>query len=375
MIKNRTFLEAVGIISGMIIGSGEFALPYSVVKSGMFWAIISGAAAFLAVLAIHLAYGEIVVNTEGTMRLPGYTEKYLGKKWGTFSLWNHIIGFSVFLVAYGILAGTFLSNFLPYDKFWLSLFFFLLVSVILSVINVQKLGFLDFFVTALLILFALFIFISSLNNSKQASLPAFGTDPFFSFGIFVFAFTGLSSVADAWSIFKGASPMKFKTVVILGTAIPLLLYTIFVSGALSAVGVMVSVDAVSSLGALGRNMLILGTSVGLLAVFISYITLGYDLVKIYEFDAKFPPLLSRGAVLTLPLLIFIFGAQNFIKILSVGGGIFIAVDGILILWMLRNMRAQNNYENKFLSFGGFQQALLFLIFSASVCYEVIYQIF
>ena len=47
MFLNVQFLEAVGLIFGMIIGSGIFVLPYAVSVSGIVWGLITAFLAFL----------------------------------------------------------------------------------------------------------------------------------------------------------------------------------------------------------------------------------------------------------------------------------------------------------------------------------------
>src|SRR3989344_8556474 len=91
------FWEGVGIIIGMIIGSGMFALPYAVVVSGLWWALISALVAFVAVLAIHLAYGEVVSNSTEAHRLPGFVRKYFGPFAGNVSSVAQIISFNTTL--------------------------------------------------------------------------------------------------------------------------------------------------------------------------------------------------------------------------------------------------------------------------------------
>ena len=102
------FLEAIGITGSVIIGSGIFILPYAVGVSGFWAALGMGALAFFLVLSIHLAYGEIVTNTEARHRLPGYAELYLGKFAGALSKTSELLLFNAVLLTYGILGGQFL---------------------------------------------------------------------------------------------------------------------------------------------------------------------------------------------------------------------------------------------------------------------------
>ena len=77
-----SFWKSIGIISGMIIGSGIFSFPYAIRISGLWWGSISALIAFFSILAIHLAYGELVASFPEKHRLPGYVRAFFGAKWG-----------------------------------------------------------------------------------------------------------------------------------------------------------------------------------------------------------------------------------------------------------------------------------------------------
>jgi len=110
-------------------------------------------------------------------------------------------------------------------------------------------------------------------------------------------------------------------------------------------------------------------------MFSSFLALGYDLKKIYELDIALPKLMSWALAALLPAAVFILIRIDFVKLVSIVGGIFIAIDGILVFFILRKMRAQGLSRVKFLPFGFLQRALLLPILVLSIVYEIIYQIF
>lgn len=124
IFKLSPFWESVGVIGGMIIGSGMFALPYAVSVSGFWGAIIGAALAFFAALSIHLVYGEVVVNTREKHRLPGYAKLYLGTLVGNLSKLASILGFNAVLLIYGALGGFFLSLIFGGEYDYLGSYFF-----------------------------------------------------------------------------------------------------------------------------------------------------------------------------------------------------------------------------------------------------------
>ena len=202
MFLNVQFLEAVGLIFGMIIGSGIFVLPYAVSVSGIVWGLITAFLAFLGILGVHLAYGEIVLNSDGLHRLPGYAKKYLGKFFGVFATLSQILGFNTVLLIFGGLGGIFLNILFGGNPFIWSLAFFGVASLLLLFENIEGIGFIDFILTMPLIAIIIFISFLSYNGGSFQNINLFGTDRFFSFGVFVFALAGLAAIADARDIFR-----------------------------------------------------------------------------------------------------------------------------------------------------------------------------
>ena len=109
----KDFWYATSVLIGAIVGVGLFGIPYVSVKSGFWIGSAYIVVLALAVLLVHLLYGEIEERTEGRHRLTGYAERYLGK-WGKW-----IVGATVFIGAYGalvaylVIAGEFLDIVLP----------------------------------------------------------------------------------------------------------------------------------------------------------------------------------------------------------------------------------------------------------------------
>ena len=207
------------------------------------------------------------------------------------------------------------------------------------------------------------------------NLPIYGPDKFFSFGIFVFALAGLSVIADAREIFKSESVKKLKAAIIFGTTLPFFLYLLFIFGVLSAADGGASKDAISGLaGVLGTGAVKLGAIVGILAVFTSFIALGFDLKQIYELDLKTPKFFSWAAVMLIPLGIYLLGADDIVKLISIVGGIFIAVDGIIVLLILRKLRGAGG-GIRLLPDSPIPQLFIGTVLFLGIVYELIYQVF
>jgi len=375
MLFRLQFWEAVGVIGGMIIGSGMFALPYAVNISGIIWGVISAVLALFAVLGIHLAYGEVILGTEERHRLPGYAKLYLGAAVGRISASLQVIGFNMALLIYAELAGIFLNILFGGGIFFWTVVFFAAVALILYFQNIERIGFINFILTIPLVLITMLISFLAFQKGSVDNLPVYGSDKFFSFGIFVFALAGLSVIADAREIFKSESVKKLKAAIIFGTTLPFFLYLLFIFGVLSAADGGASKDAISGLaGVLGTGAVKLGAIVGILAVFTSFIALGFDLKQIYELDLKTPKFFSWAAVMLIPLGIYLLGADDIVKLISIVGGIFIAVDGIIVLLILRKLRGAGG-GIRLLPDSPIPQLFIGTVLFLGIVYELIYQVF
>lgn len=379
MFFKSPFWRSVGIISGLI-GAGLFALPYSVNVSGFFWSFINLVLAFFAVLSIHLVYGEVVINTQTIHRFPGYVKIYLGKFTGSFAKLTSILGLNAVILVYAILSGIFLSNILGGSQFWWSLGFLAANSVILFLSRAKEIGLLNIILMIPLCGTILYISFLSVDSGSLSNLSFFGSDMFFSFGIFVFALSGMSLIADSREVFlrqgniEGAKGLRSS--IILGSTIPLILYIIFIVGVLMASGNITTEDALSGLsGILGNKILVLGAFMGLLTVFRAALTISYDLKEVYELDFVESNNVSWALAGVLPILLFLVISRDFIKIISIVGGILIAFDGILAIFILRRMRAARISVIQFLQFKKSHQIALAAIFILSIAYELVYHVF
>lgn len=373
------FWRSVGIVSGLI-GAGLFALPYSVNVSGVFWSIFNLVLAFFAVMSIHLVYGEVVLNTKNPHRFPGYAKIYLGKFAGRLAKITSLLGLNAIILVYAILSGIFLSNIFGGSQFLWSLAFLILNSGILFGTKAKDIGSLNMVLMIPLLGAILYIAFSSAQVGKLSNISFLGSDPFFSFGVFIFALSGMSAIADSREVFLNQGNIEaakgLRSSTILGTMLPLTLYIVFIIGVLMASGNTTTQDALSGLsGILGSKVLISGALMGLLAILRAALTLSYDLQEIYELDFVEQKRLSWALASVLPFFLFLIIPKDFIKIISIVGGILIAFDGILAIFILRKMRQMGQSTIRFLNFGKFHQMALLAIFILSIVYEFVYQIF
>ncbi|MCH7883348.1 hypothetical protein IIA95_02955, partial [Patescibacteria group bacterium] len=87
----------------------------------------------------------------------------------------------------------------------------------------------------------------------------------------------------------------------------------------------------------GNIAIWLGSLIGLIAVFTSYLAMTADLKSIFIFDYNRPRSLAwLLTVLPAPLL-FLLGITGFIKVLGLVGAVFLGVLGLFIIEMARRL--------------------------------------
>ena len=73
--------------------------------------------------------------------------------------------------------------------------------------------------------------------------------------------------------------------------------------------------------------------VGILAILSSYATIGLDVYSTLELDLKFSWWPRFAVIVFAPLILYFAGLNNFLGLVSFVGGVFLALEGIFIIWM------------------------------------------
>lgn len=359
----KTFIS-LGLLVGMIVGAGMFALPYAVVEAGIFLGAIYFLLAFLVLTLLHLLYGEISYVVNQKHRLPGYVRYYFGDYVGRIATFSMMFGFFGALLAYGVLAGVFLGQFLGVvSSAKLSLLFFILASPIL-LLDIRRVADINLFFTIPLVFFIIVIGVIAYPHINFSNFSfAGGANRFLPYGIFLFAFSGAAAIPEMSEIFQRKNITLFRKTVFLGTFVPALLYLIFIIAVIGVSGVTTSKDAILGLAPfLGSSVIRFGAAIGFLAVFTSYLAIGLDLREMFHYDYKFGRVRAWMVVAFFPLLLFLFGVSDFISILSVVGGVAIGIDAILILFLALHIRNIHKPPFQFLPIGKLFPKFLMLLF-------------
>ena len=335
-MPDKKFFLALAVLIGTIVGAGIFGIPYVISKSG----ILSGLFYFLflglAVLILHLVFGEIILRTEEKGRLSGYAQKYLGKNGKLLVTISMVIGITGTLLAYIIIGGNFLKIiFSPFSNlssfrfgliFWLILVYFIFRGI--KIIAPVEIFTNSVFFIIIFIVFSFLLPKLNFQNFDLINLKNF----FLPYGVIMFSLTGFAAMPEIADILKTSEERKsFKKVIIVSSIASIILYIFFSLAVVGVSGKMTSGDALSGLVPfLGQKIIILGALFGLITIADSFLIICLYFRNSLVYDYHLSKITASFAASFLPLILFI-KFQDFTKTIGFVGTILGTVEGVIIL--------------------------------------------
>lgn len=336
---NKKFWATTFTLSGAIIGAGILGLPYVFEQSGflvgVFWLVIIG----LIMIFINLAMGEITLRTKGFHQLPGYAEKYTGV-WGKRIMLAAVL-FGVYsaLLAYLVGEGQSLSKIMAPNTppIFFGIGFWLVLTPLLRE-GLKGLKKIETWGILAVITIILGIFIRFLPQiSTQNLVSIFPQNILAPIGIVMFALFGFIAIPELREEIKGQEHL-LKRAIIIGSTIPIILYTIF---SLTFIGVLG--HSITEVATLSFGPII--TLLGIFTMFTSYFVLSYSLKTTFKLDIKMNKTMNFMLTSLVPLVMYIlterFKIISFTSILSIGGVISGGIAGTLILLMAKKAKSTN----------------------------------
>ena len=340
------FLKPLSVFLGTVIGVGIFGLPFIASRIGFIPTLFY----FLFILLIagiaHFLFADVVVGTKKFYRLPGYVGEYLGEKAKKIAFAIISTGILGALLAYLVIGGRFLNAFFSYyfksNSLFSTLLFFVLGSYFV-LRGIKSISWAE--------LFLLFVFLVIVFMLFIKLFPLFDYDYYktvdlsyavFPFGVLLFSLWGSAIVPEVKEMMslpdlkEKILKRNLKLVIAIGLVLSVLVYIFFIFVVLGISGPKTTEDAFSGIaGILGDNsyLLQLAFILGTICCFTSYITLGLTLKKVFWYDFGIQKNLSFFLASLLPLIFFILGIQEFIKIIGFTGAIAIGSEGIMIVFL------------------------------------------
>ena len=331
------------MLSGMIIGAGMFAIPFSFARAGFILGTVELVILAAVVAAVHLLYGEVVAETPSSHRLPGYARLYLGRTGAALAWGSAIFGIVGALLAYIIIGSVFLDALLGSiapeagDFFWAAAI--AAAGAAITLFPLRKEAAVNGVLTVLLIGFILFLIAFLLPRAEWSNLSGFEiSEALTPYGILLFALSGGTVIPDVVAVL-GRNRRKIRRAVALGSLAPAALYFLFALAVVGALGIQVSEETIRGLGVLdGQALVIVGGIIGFLAVFTSFIVLQSSFQALLRLDFGLRRRSAWFLGAAIPFFFYLMGFQNFIMIIGAVGAVAVGIDAALILGMHRRLR-------------------------------------
>lgn len=370
MKGKNDFLTAISILVGTAIGAGILGIPYVAAAAGFPVAIFYIVFVGLLMLLLNLYLGEVVLRTKKKHQLPGYAQKYLGKKGRKLMQFATIFSIYSAIVAYVFGMGQSIS-FLIFGNTNHFILFGLLAGVVVSGLiwsGINSLKRFEGIGVSVIIILIFTIFFTFITQIKIGNLNYVNlSNLFLPFGLVLFAFTSFFAVPEI-SLVLGKKKKMIKRTLVFGSILAMTLYGLFVLAVVGFKGVGTPEIATIALGSIFIFL-------GIFTMFTSYLSLGNALDEDFLFDGNFSKkkswLLSSIIPLGVFVLISFFDFFSFTKILSIGGVVSGGLVAVLVLLMAKKAKVSGDRNPEYsLRINWFIIISLGLIFVLGVVREV-----
>ncbi len=344
--KHLDFYEAIATLVGTTIGAGIMGIPYVVMKAGIIAGLIDLLVLSFVVLMINLYVGEVCLRTKKTHQLAGFAEHYLGKK-GKFTMAIiSLLGIVGALVAYIIGMGQVTEVIFGGNAFTNSLIFFVVGATLiyfdLKAIEKAELYLNVFVVLILFIIIGVCFFnFDSLNIvSKEINVA----NLFVPYGVILFAMVGASAI-PAMEKEMEFEKEKMKKAIIIGTFIPFIVYILFMIAVMGVTGLLTTEIATIGLGEkIGQSMILLGNLLPFFTMSTSFFILGLALKWMFHYDFKIKNFWAWILTCSIPLALFLAGANSFIGVIGITGAVAGGLEGIMIMLIAKKSKEHGDEE-------------------------------
>lgn len=363
----KRYVYPTAVLSGSI-GVGFLSLPYITLKAGFLMSVFYLVVLTVIIVTIHLIFAKISLVTPDFKRLPGFARYYLGK-WGqVLSFISSILGYSGVLLLYLIVGGGFLTSVLSPifgGNNFVYTFGYFIVGIFIIAFGIKAVSKIELFSITLLILSLLFIGIKEFSNIKIGNL-FLGTQfdlktLFLPYGPILFSLWGVGLIPEVEEMMRKNKKLMNRVIVI-GSVIPAIIYLLFIILVLGITGSQTTESALIGLKSfLGERFSSFFLLIGAIITFVAFCVQGLTFKKTLNYDLKIKNWQSLVIACFIPMILFLIGVKQFIPLLSIIGGVFLGIDGILILLMYKKIGGKNIIIYP-----------LSLIFLLGIIYEIIY---
>lgn len=376
---DRQTLAAFATLIGTAIGAGLFGLPYVTYKAGFIPAMALMFLLALFMLISNLMYGEIILRTKGNCRLVGCAQRYLGERARYVTSFTSFLslysGNLVYIILSGMFLNSFLSPILGGDEFTYAIIAFAFVSFVTYLdTNIFSL-FESWMVLVMLIIIATVSCKGIPHIDAGNYLTSDLSQLFFPFGVMLFSLGASSAVPEIVRIVTERRE-RIGKILSWGTVIYTSFYVIFITAVVGATGANTSEEAFRGLSStVGDGIITAGFVLGFLAIITSYLVSNIAIKEIlqFDYDMKQGPAWFLSCIV--PLLLFLLGFRDFIRVINFAGGITGGLIGILIIIIFYHAKRKGDREPEYkINISHEISFLMIIVYLLGIVYEIIYDL-
>ncbi|HOF50304.1 MAG TPA: aromatic amino acid transport family protein [Candidatus Colwellbacteria bacterium] len=371
---SRSYKEIVVpacMLASLIIGAGMFSLPYVTSRSG----ILAGLfylLAFTGVMSlIHVFYGDIVIADKSGRRFASQSRHYLGRKGFLIGAVSLVAGTTLALTIYLILAEGFAK--LMFPGFSVSVILFWVLGSAGIALGIKGIAGLNNLLTLFMVLLAGTVAFFGLKTGAGfwRSVPLWPRGDIalwlLPIGPFLFSLSGRGAIASIEDYFEAnrLDIRKMKKAIVWGTLGAAAVYLLFIVGMLGITAGAPARDIMIDLALLPGYLKLLVAGLGLIAVFTSYVFLGLELKMVLEKDFRLRGNAALAAVVVAPIAIYFAASRDLVSLISVAGGVFIALESAIVILMWEKLKSKRFWLNRLIVFA-FVVGALYEIFKRTI---------
>jgi tyrosine-specific transport protein len=360
------FFGETGVIVATTIGAGMFALPYVFERSGVAAGVFYLLAVSGVIVAAHLIYWRVLAREDEKERLLALTRRYLGHTEYLVGLVAIVCGLLLALVAYLILGAEFLQLLFPSLGWAPVLVLFWLGNSIPLLFKERRIMHAELLGAALMSAIIVFIFFGGASGGSLFETQFHLSKFFLPFGAVFFALGAWPALEPLYRFYREAkvSPRVPIAAIITGTFISALLYFVFVVGIFGSAA-LITPDTLAGLTNWSAGKIALLAILGLFAIWTSYLPIGLEIQNALSRDLRWPRRSASLLVIFLPIILVALGVSSFFRVVGFVGGVFVALQYLLIVRVGRKALAPGPMARLALD-------ALSLVVLLAVVYEIYY---
>jgi amino acid permease len=290
-------------------------------------------------------YADVLARDTKHHRFTGLARSYFGVRGYLLSLFAVVFKSLIGLTIYLILSASFIRLLFPQLSEWHMIVLFWAVGSLSIFFSIKRETSAEIIATATI--GVVVIGLAAWGLLQGGGIPLITNAKwyehiFIPLGALIFSFGGGAAIPSLISYYRkrNVELSAIKKPIIIGTAIPLVLYFAFVVGVLM-IHSRPTVDTITGLVPLLPEWAKIGIGIlGLASLWSSYMMTGFDVRDSLHYDMRYRRIIANTIVVVTPIMLYVLGLTNFIQAISITGGVFGGMVGILLIRMWKKSKKE-----------------------------------